>query len=108
MLTLTYTSVVYTATESISRPEWDSLNVSVVGVVEDGDIWMMVKSSTKNYSTNLRPSFIPGFFCCRERIDTCFFLSVTYFCHFPGLLFQVCGSEGDTVLLAEAVFFYGL
>ena len=51
--------------------------------------------------------FLPVFFCCEERIDPCFFLSVTYFCHFLGPFFQVCGSEDDSVLFAEELFFRG-
>ena len=54
------------------------------------------------------PSFLPGFFCCEDRNYLCLFLIVPYFFHFLGPFFQICGSECDTVLLAEAVFFHGI
>ena len=47
MLILTCPPVVSAAPEKSYRTDWDSLIVSAVGFVGDGDIWIMVESSTK-------------------------------------------------------------
>ena len=54
------------------------------------------------------PIFITSFFCWEDIIDPCFCLSVPYFGHLPGLFFQVFGSKGATVPLAEALLFHFL
>ena len=52
LLILTCPPVVSAAPEKSYRTDWDSLIVSAVGFVGDGDIWIMVESSTKKYPTS--------------------------------------------------------
>ena len=52
-ITLTCPPVACATNEKRLRTDWDSLTVSVVGVVWDGDIYMMGELSMKHYPTNI-------------------------------------------------------
>ena len=53
LLMLTCPPVVCAAPEKRPRPDCNILTISVVGVVGDGDIWVIIESLTKQFCTNL-------------------------------------------------------
>ena len=57
LLTLTFPSILRSAPEKRSNPDWDSFIVYFAWVVGEGAIWMILESSTKQYPTSFRESW---------------------------------------------------